>query len=387
MTAVAISSAFAPAEKAPIDVLKEQAHRLAANPVVFKILDAVPEAMMILNGQRQILYANQATLELLSIKDRSAVFGLRPGDILNCPHAEETEGGCGTTRFCRYCGAVKAILSSQQGKITIEECRLTNRDSGVALDIRVKASPYWENQECCTVLSLTDISGEKRKQALESIFFHDILNMAGGLMGYAELMLTTEAKDNDSFKVIIHRLAQDIIDEISAQRQLLEAENGTLQPDAVTLNSLDILKATIEAYRYHEVAVGKDIHLESRTESVDFKSDRALLLRVLGNLLKNALEATPRGGIVRLKGYRQEDDIVFEIHNQQTMSESVQMQIFQRSFSTKERGRGLGTYSIKLLTERYLRGRVTFQTDAATGTTFWARYPLRAKAETTPPRT
>lgn len=38
------------------------------------------------------------------------------------------------------------------------------------------------------------------------------------------------------------------------------------------------------------------------------------------------------------------------------MPRTSQLQIFQRSFSTKGKGRGLGTYSIKLLTERYLKG-------------------------------
>ncbi len=48
--------------------------------------------------------------------------------------------------------------------------------------------------------------------------------------------------------------------------------------------------------------------------------------------------------------------IEFWVHNHAVMPESVQRQVFQRSFTTKGRGRGLGTYSVKLLTERYLEG-------------------------------
>jgi sensor histidine kinase regulating citrate/malate metabolism len=36
------------------------------------------------------------------------------------------------------------------------------------------------------------------------------------------------------------------------------------------------------------------------------------------------------------------------------------MQLFQRSFSTKGQSRGIGSYSIKLLTENYLKGKVSF---------------------------
>ena len=46
----------------------------------------------------------------------------------------------------------------------------------------------------------------------------------------------------------------------------------------------------------------------------------------------------------------------FAGHSETTVPEDVKLQIFQRSFSTKGPGRGLGTYSMKLLTERYLKG-------------------------------
>jgi sensor histidine kinase regulating citrate/malate metabolism len=54
----------------------------------------------------------------------------------------------------------------------------------------------------------------------------------------------------------------------------------------------------------------------------------------------------------------------------------VQLQLFQRSFSTKAADRGLGTYSMKLLSERYLKGQVWFTTSLEQGTTFIGRYPL-----------
>jgi len=53
------------------------------------------------------------------------------------------------------------------------------------------------------------------------------------------------------------------------------------------------------------------------------------------------------------------------------MPEAVRLQVFQRSFSTKGgRGRGVGTYSARLLAERYLGGRLSFSSVAGQGTTF-----------------
>jgi sensor histidine kinase regulating citrate/malate metabolism len=52
------------------------------------------------------------------------------------------------------------------------------------------------------------------------------------------------------------------------------------------------------------------------------------------------------------------------------MDKAVQLQIFKRSFSTKGKGRGLGTYSIKLLTENYLDGNAGFESREDIGTIF-----------------
>jgi CheY-like chemotaxis protein len=57
---------------------------------------------------------------------------------------------------------------------------------------------------------------------------------------------------------------------------------------------------------------------------------------------------------------------------------AVQERIFLRSFSTKSRqGRGLGTYSMKLLGEQYLGGKVSFISNEQSGTVFHFDVPLR----------
>lgn len=67
---------------------------------------------------------------------------------------------------------------------------------------------------------------------------------------------------------------------------------------------------------------------------------------------------------------------MFWVHNPTVMPRKVQLQVFQRSFSTKGKGRGLGTYSVKFLSERYLQGQVFFASTPETGTTFTVHYPL-----------
>ncbi|MBI5240216.1 MAG: ATP-binding protein [Elusimicrobia bacterium] len=92
-------------------------------------------------------------------------------------------------------------------------------------------------------------------------------------------------------------------------------------------------------------------------------------------MLKNALEASGPGDTVTLECAGRGEEAEFSVRNPQVMPPEVRRQVFQRSFSTKGKGRGLGTYGMKLLAERHLRGRVSFDSEPGAGTTFRARFP------------
>jgi sensor histidine kinase regulating citrate/malate metabolism len=136
-----------------------------------------------------------------------------------------------------------------------------------------------------------------------------------------------------------------------------------------------LLDEMVEVYRHHEAAEGRIILIAGDSEEVFFESDRTLLGRVLGNMIKNALEAAGKGEAVSVSCRRSAQGVEFHVHNPGFMPGESQLQVFRRSFSTKGRDRGLGTYSMKLLTE-YLQGEVSFSSSEEKGTLFVARYPL-----------
>ena len=179
---------FAPAERALPDAVTAQAERfITSSHDLRTIIDAVPDVVVVLNRYRQIIFANRGTLTLLD-RDNAEVLGLRPGEALNCIHAFEAAGGCGTTAFCSMCGAVRAILASQRGYADVQECRIAVRGSSDALDLRVWAVPYQSNGEKLTIFTVHNIQDEKRRRALERIFFHDVLNTAGAISFSTQLM-------------------------------------------------------------------------------------------------------------------------------------------------------------------------------------------------------
>ncbi len=369
---------FAPAERAAPETIAAEATRFRTAATVCEMLEAVPDGLVVLNAQRQIVYANGQFLGLVAPAARDRLLGARPGEALGCINAGLTDGGCGTTEFCRTCGAVQAILAAQQGQRSIRECRILRRqgEATEALDLRVHATPLRLADETYTVFAVCDISDEKRRLALERIFFHDVLNTAGVLVNLSEIAeMEKDSKDeerwiNTEFLSVLRRSSALLVDEIQAQRQLLLAEQGELATHPQPLQALDVLRDLVSLYRQHRVCRRKHLELDPASGDATLATDPAILRRVVGNMIKNALEACANDQTTTVGCAREDADRVsFSVHNPGQIPREVQLQIFQRSFSTKGEGRGLGTYSIKLLTERYLHGAVSFRSDAA-GTCF-----------------
>lgn len=390
-------TAFAPAERSGADEVQRQHRKLEALPFVCDFLDAMPNMAVVLNSDRQIVLMNRAFREFLGTGDpevgvvdqRREVFealvasalGKRPGEAVGCIHSQETDGGCGTTKFCRNCGAARAIVNSQKWHgLDVQECRLTVGDGDrveTSVDFRVWAQSLDVAGEWFTVFSLIDISHEKRREALERIFYHDVMNTAGGVQGLSELMAQGQlpAAGIQEAAEIMSQSAEQLVEEIDAQRALSAAESGDLEVTPRVVHSMEIIRRVLNVLRTSNAGRGRELHVEGTTQPFEFTSDPVLVRRVLVNLTKNALEAVPVGGVVTVGARREADAVVFTVHNATAMPAEVQQQVFQRSYSTKGVGRGLGTYSIRLLTRHYLGGEVSFVSNEAEGTVFTVRLP------------
>jgi len=372
---------FAPAERSANEEIRRENQLVSSNQDFAALFGAMTGIGGVINKNRQIVYANKELLDLLGLKSLEPILGKRPGEFIGCIHSGENTSGCGTSLACAYCGAVNSILESQRtGSKAVRETMVSAVVDGKhkSWDLNIISSPVKFDGEDFYILILQDISEEKRRHALERIFFHDLLNSVGALNGMLTLLKeesdTGEIRDLISLSELISR---NIIDEILMHRQLRDAENGELKACPGNYFTVEILRSAIGKIEFHESGKGKKIEVSPDSVNIEFETDRILLERVLVNLLKNALEATdPNGTIysgVRVEGSR----VVFWVKNSGYMPPAVQHQLFQRSFSTKGSGRGLGTYSIRLLTENYLEGKVSFSSSESEGTVFMVSLNLK----------
>jgi len=360
----------------PVEIAAQHA-LLSGSELLPALLGCFPEPVAALNARREIVAANRKLLELVGAREEE-LLGRRPGEALGCVHHAEHHGGCGESESCRDCGALLSVLGAiSDDTPSTEECRLRHVAQGCerALDLRVHATPIGIGGERFVIFAVQDVTHEKRRQVLERIFFHDALNIAGGLQGLAELLGEQAGSGNRELIEELGGLSAQLVEEIRAQSDLAAAERGDLAVQPVAFDAIALCEQVGRTWRGHEIGRGRTVAVVHRAGPRVVHGDITLLRRVLGNLVKNALEASRTGETVTIE-YHHEAAPRFTVHNPAVMRHEVRRQIFHRSFSTHgDRGRGVGLYSVRLLTERYLRGSVAFTSAPGDGTRFTITLP------------
>ena len=112
-------------------------------------------------------------------------------------------------------------------------------------------------------------------------------------------------------------------------------------------------------------------------------SDTGEVLQVLSNIVKNALDALPDGGTLRLRLRRHRGEVEFVIaDNGEGIPKEHPDGIFQPFFTTKgESGTGLGLSLSKAIVERY-SGKMRIRSSVRpgkSGTAFKIRLPVKSR--------
>lgn len=369
-------------ERKDLSDVRNEASFFSQYPLLNQVLEGFPEMVYVLNEYRQIIALNSRSINLSHSDGDNSIIGKRFGEMINCIHSDVEEAGCGTSKFCAECGVAKAIKYTNDTKEQkFEECRITSNISGieVSYDFLVHTTPLEIEGRKFTIYALKNIENDKRRFALEKIFFHDVLNTTGAVSGFANLL--KETSDPDELDQIYDALidsSSQLLNEILSQRELRNAEEGNLKthPSSISIN--EILKKSYNLYAKQEIVKGKSFTVEYQENDLEIYTDHFIVIRSIGNLIKNAIEASREGDEIKIYSEINEEEVKFNVYNNRVIPENIQFQIFKRSFSTKDSvSRGIGTYSVKLLIEQYLNGSVAFTSKDKKGTVFTIALPLK----------
>jgi signal transduction histidine kinase len=143
-----------------------------------------------------------------------------------------------------------------------------------------------------------------------------------------------------------------------------------------TLNVVSVVEITLDIFNEDY------IHFNSEESEIESVMDRAQLIRIITNLVKNATQAIPETKedkeiIVSVK--KDEKNVLITVSDNGIGIESTNIErIFEPKFTTKNSGMGLGLGIIKNIIENY-KGTITFATKIGVGTTFTVSLPIIEK--------
>ncbi len=312
-----------------LHAIRQQRHLLTKTPIFEKLCSRIPSPVLILNHTRQVVWANQLAVKLVGLTNDSLLHGSRLEDFILDPHL---------------------VSNTDQEPFTVEK-------------------------ESFHLVILEDTSLHTQRLILERTFFHDLLNTAGGMQGLTGILQDATEDELPDLKDSVKNLADQLVEEILSQRDLLAAEMGDLKTHTRPLDSFAVMDLVIKTYQSHSSTGDREISMPPHVERFHFYSDPVLLNRVLGNMVKNALEASKAPAVVIVDCGQKPGEVWFSVHNPGFIPQEAQDGVFKQSFSTKGAGRGTGTFSMQLFAQKYLGGRIEFDTDATTGTTFTVTLP------------
>ena len=121
------------------------------------------------------------------------------------------------------------------------------------------------------------------------------------------------------------------------------------------------------------------IRFESAEKEIISKMDRTQLIRVITNLVKNAIQAIPADQekkTIAVSIKREKENVLISVSDNGTgIDPRNSAHIFEPKFTTKSSGMGLGLGIIKNIIENY-KGTITFESEPGRGTTFTVSLPI-----------
>ena len=167
----------------------------------------------------------------------------------------------------------------------------------------------------------------------------------------------------------INDFSNTLIQQIDTMTSIASAFSNFAKMPAQQSEQLDVVKITKLAL---EIFNEKHIRFESSDPEIFAIFDRTQLIRVVTNLVKNALQACKELSqpIIKVFVQKQENQIVIEVtDNGVGIEEKNSDKIFEPKFTTKTSGMGLGLAMVKNILQAY-NGSITFNSIPNKKTTF-----------------
>jgi PAS domain S-box-containing protein len=200
---------------------------------------------------------------------------------------------------------------------------------------------------------------------------HDFNNILQALLGSISLA---------EFRIVRGRDISGLL--AKARRASLRARDLTKQLLAVSRGGAPVKKPASIAELLRESSTfasrGTNVRCELQIapDLAPVNVDQGQISQVIHNLVINAAQAMPDGGVIEVGAENLADEIRIYVRDRGVgIPRSVRTKIFDPYFTTKPTGSGLGLYTAYVIVRRH-DGRIAVESEVGAGTTFAIHLPI-----------
>jgi two-component system, NtrC family, nitrogen regulation sensor histidine kinase NtrY len=159
------------------------------------------------------------------------------------------------------------------------------------------------------------------------------------------------------------------------------------QPELGPVNLNTVVRGVVKLFEAQFGAVGRppitpELHLEDDLPVI--QADATLLHRAIENLVLNAMDAMPAGGVLMLRTAHQNGDVELEISDTGGgLTPEECERLFTPYYTTKQHGTGLGLAIVQSVVSDH-GGHISVESETGVGTSFHIRLPAKPPLRPTP---
>ncbi|HHT78144.1 MAG TPA: hypothetical protein GXZ67_09740 [Clostridiaceae bacterium] len=234
------------------------------------------------------------------------------------------------------------------------------------------------------------IKNEEARKKMMSNVSHDLRTPITAIRGYIELIMNSKNKiSQENLETYLRSMhtrsvqMEQLIDDL-VQLTRLESDNAKLDKQPISLK--DMIESLFELYVMETEGSGKQLTLDlPDNDSLTIMGDPNRMLRVIENIIVNALRYTEEDGIVEVSAYRESallggESIHFTVRdNGIGIPTAEQLYIFDRFYraanaAVNKSGSGLGLSIVKSIVDKH-NGKIWVESVEKKGTRFHVIIP------------